>query len=193
MAVTVKLSRKRRRELKKLRNSAENLWEEQRDTLEHAAGVLRDARRQLSGIAQEEVYPRVRSGYSDRVKPVIATGLATGRSAIRETRRGIADEVVPAISGAIGSALAVVGTARDPRVREAVRQAGAVNKDLSRKARTAIAPRKAGPGPATYILIGLGVLAAAGTAYAVWQTLRSDDELWVEDLGPAEVDLDDDF
>lgn len=191
MALT--LSRKRKRELRRLKRSAEDLWDEQRETLEHAAAVLRDARRQVSGLAREEVVPRVRDGYDHRVKPVLATGIATGRTAIRETRERIADDVIPSISGAIGSALAVVGAARDPRVRDVVRKAGSVNRDLSRKARGYVAPPRKGPGPAAYILIGLGVLAAAGAAYAVWQTLRSDDELWIEDLGPAEVDLDDEF
>lgn len=191
MALT--LTRKRRRELKKLRRSAESLWDEQREALDHAGDVLRDARRQLAGIAREEVAPRVRGGYEDRVKPVLATGIATGRSAIRETRRGIADDVIPAVTGAVGSALAVVAAARDPRVREMARSAAKTNKRLGKKARAAIAPPKSRPGPAAFILIGLGVAAVAGVGYAVWQTLRSDDDLWVEDFGPAEVDLDDEF
>jgi hypothetical protein len=35
------------------------------------------------------------------------------------------------------------------------------------------------------IAVGAGVLAAAGVAYAVWQTFRADDELWVADEEPA--------
>lgn len=194
--MSLTLSRKRKRELRKLKRSADKLWDEQRATLASAQSVLHDARLQLAGIAREEVVPRVSDTYESRVKPVIATGIATGRSAVRHTRQGIADDVIPAISGAIGSALAVVAASRDPRVRDVVRQASTVNRDVTRKARTVIAPvstKKPAPGPGAYILIGLGVLAAAGAAYAVWQTLRSDDELWIEDLGPAEVDLDDEF
>ena len=194
--MSMTLSRKRKRELRKLKRSAEDLWDEQRATLASAQAVLHDARLQLAGITREEVVPRVSNAYETRVKPVIATGVATGRQAVTQTRRGIAEDVIPAISGAIGSALAVVQASRDPRVRAVVIKAGNVNRDLSRKARTVIAPappKKAAPGPGPYILIGLGVLAAAGAAYAVWQTLRSDDELWIEDLGPAEVDLDDEF
>ena len=70
------LSRKRQRELKKLKRSADQLWDEQRETLEHAADVLRDARRQATNYAREEVAPRVRGGYEDRVKPLFATGVA---------------------------------------------------------------------------------------------------------------------
>ena len=42
-----------------------------------------------------------------------------------------------------------------------------------------IKPKPVGAG--RYILIGIGVVAAAAVAYAAWQTLRADDDLWVED------------
>ena len=37
----------------------------------------------------------------------------------------------------------------------------------------------------TYLAIGAGIIAAAGVAYAVWQTFRADDELWVADDEPT--------
>ena len=40
-------------------------------------------------------------------------------------------------------------------------------------------------GPGRYILIGLGVVAFAGIAYAAWQTLRADDDLWIEDAADS--------
>jgi hypothetical protein len=40
---------------------------------------------------------------------------------------------------------------------------------------------KSSHGPGRYILIGVGVVAAAGIAYAAWQTLRADDDLWIDD------------
>ena len=46
------LSRKRQRELKRLKRSAEQLWDEQRDAIEHATEVLRDARRQAANYAR---------------------------------------------------------------------------------------------------------------------------------------------
>ena len=46
-----------------------------------------------------------------------------------------------------------------------------------------VEPPKKSAGPGRYILIGLGVVAAVGVAYAAWQTLRADDDLWIEDLG----------
>jgi hypothetical protein len=40
---------------------------------------------------------------------------------------------------------------------------------------------KATPGPGRYIAVALGVLAVTAVAYAAYQTLRADDDLWVED------------
>jgi len=50
----MELSRKRQRELKKLRREAENVWDEQREVLERAAGILRDASRQAASVARDE-------------------------------------------------------------------------------------------------------------------------------------------
>ena len=44
--------------------------------------------------------------------------------------------------------------------------------------------QKQGPGVGTYLAIGAGIIAAVGVAYAVWQTFRADDELWVADDEP---------
>lgn len=184
------LSRKHKRELKRLRRSAEHVWDEQRETLEHATKVLRDAQRHAARYARDEVQPRLRTGYEKRVRPAIQSGVATGRSAVRSARGRLADDVIPAVSGGIGSALAALEAAKDPRVRDIVKRASAANKDYSKKARKAVAPPKKSAGPGTYILIGLGVAAVASIAYAAWQTLRADDDLWIEDAGPAEADLD---
>jgi hypothetical protein len=170
------MSRKRQKELQRLKRSAEELWDEQKQTLDHATQVLKDARRQASMYAREDLRPAVSDVYHGRLKPAVATGVAATRYAARSTKERIVDDVVPAVSGAIGSALAVLEAARDPRVREVVRKAsGQVSKVIP------TAEKKSGPG--RYILIGLGVVAAAGIAYAAWQTLRVDEDLWIEDLG----------
>jgi hypothetical protein len=44
-----------------------------------------------------------------------------------------------------------------------------------------IEPPKRGIGAGGIIAIIFGVAAALGVAYAAWQTLRADDELWVAD------------
>lgn len=38
----------------------------------------------------------------------------------------------------------------------------------------------AGPGAGGYVLMGLGVVALAVIGYAVWNTLRPDDDLWID-------------
>jgi hypothetical protein len=80
--------------------------------------------------------------------------------------------------------------AKDPRVRDVVRRVAGAGE----RAGVVTMPKKSA-GPGRYILIGLGVVAAAGIAYAAWQTLRADDDLWIEDLdeiGAADVNAADD-
>ncbi len=76
----------------------------------------------------------------------------------------------------VGSALAMLEAAKDPRVRDVVKRVSKAGQRVG----IVEAPKSTGPG--RYILIGLGVVAFAGIAYAAWQTLRADDDLWIEDL-----------
>ncbi|MEO6534112.1 MAG: hypothetical protein ABIO06_11140 [Pseudolysinimonas sp.] len=183
------LSRKRQRELKRLKRSAEELWDEQREAIEHASAVLKDARRQATNYAREEVGPRVREAYDGRVRPAVASGFAAGRSAAATARERFSDDVLPSLSGRIGSALALLDVAKDPRVREVVKRASATASRVRGRV-PFVEPPKKSAGPGRYILIGLGVVATLGVAYAAWQTLRADDDLWIEDLGdPGSGDI----
>jgi len=185
------LSRKRQRELKRLKRSAEELWDEQREAIEHASAVLKDARRQAANYAREEVGPRVRDAYDTRLRPAVAGGFAAGRSAASTARDRFSDDVLPALSGTIGSALALLEVAKDPRVRDIVKRAGATASKVRGRV-PFVEPPKKSAGPGRYILIGLGVVATLGVAYAAWQTLRADDDLWIEDLGdPGSGELSD--
>jgi hypothetical protein len=174
------LSRKRQKELKKLKRSADDLWTQQREAIEQANFVLREATRQANALAREEVVPRVQHVYEDRVQPVVAGGVAGVRSASGAVKDKVVGDVLPALSGAIGSAIAVLEAARNPKVREVVRSATRAGHRVAPA--VVPAPSRRGPGPATYIAIGLGVVAVAGVAYAAWQTLRADEDLWIEDL-----------
>ena len=173
------LSRKRQKELKRLKRSAEQLWDQQRQTIEHATVVLKDARRQAANYAREEVGPRVHEAYHGRVKPVVATGVAGTRYAARTTksrvRRRRRARRCPARSAPPSRCSRRLAT------RACARSCGT----LSRIAASAISGEEVA-GPGRYILIGLGVVAVAGIAYAAWQTLRVDDDLWIEDLGEAD-------
>jgi hypothetical protein len=173
------LSRKRQKELKRLRRSAEDLWQEQRDAIDHASGVLREARRQAGNYAREEVGPRVRTAYDTRVRPAVSSA-----------QRNFSHEVLPAVSGAVGSALAVLEATRDPRVREVVRRASSLPDRIGKVSPLPVKKKSAPVG--RYIAIGIGAIAVAGVLYAAWQTLRADDDLWIEDLGEVgAADIDD--
>jgi len=162
------LSRKRRKELKRLRSSAEELWGDQQHVLEHANAVAREASRQLGHLTREEVVPRVRTGYESYVRP--------GMEQARTIARGAGDTLERTVGNALGSVLSIGDIANDARVRRAVER-------ISPRA-AAVVQQKKGPGVGTYLAIGAGIIAAAGVAYAVWQTFRADDELWVADDEP---------
>ena len=162
------LSRKRRKELKRLRSSAEELWGNQQNVLEHANAVAREASRQLGHLTREEVAPRVRTGYESYVRP----GVDQAKGYVRVA----GDSVERGLGSALGSVLAIGDIANDARVRRAVQR-------ISPRA-VAVVDQKKGRGVGTYLAIGAGIVAAVGVAYAVWQTFRADDELWVADDEP---------
>lgn len=196
------LSRKREKELKRLKHTASDLWEEQQEVLEHASKVIREAGRQVGKLSREEVGPRIRGAVDDRIVPAVETGYLATRNAVGDTRHKIVHDVLPNVSSALASALATLEVSKDPRVREVVEQVHKTTDRVSANANRAFAeaskkaskaytkvgskvglvkPPKKSMGVGGYILIALGVIAVVGIAYAAWQTLRADDELWVLD------------
>ena len=181
------LSRKRKKELKRLRGNADTLLQDQKDVLEHASKVVREASRQAGNYAREEIAPRVRDTYDDRVRPAVNSGLSATRSAAHTARSAITDDVLPAVSTAIGSAIAVIEATKNADVRKALSDAAHQATTSASKAANKVGtkvglvqpPKSSGPGK--YILIGLAVVAVAGIAYAAYQTLRADDDLWIDD------------
>jgi hypothetical protein len=168
MEVEMSLSRKRRKELKRLRSTASELWGNQQDLLERYNTVAREASRQLGHLTREEVVPRVRTGYEGYVRPSVEQAKGFVRSA--------GDTAERTIGNALGSVLSIGDLANDVRVRRAIER-------VSPRA-AAVVKEKQGPGVGTYLAIGAGIIAAVGVAYAVWQTFRADDELWVADDEP---------
>lgn len=169
------LSRKRQRELNRLKRQAEDLLHDQREVLEHASRVVRSATHQAGSFANEEIRPRVKDAYEDRVRPA----LRSGASVARNGRDRFVDDVLPSVTSALGSALAVIEAAKNKDVRETLAKVGRSAKQAGVKASVLEAPKSSGP--AKYILLGVAVVAVAGVAYAAWQTLRADDSLWIED------------
>lgn len=166
------LSRKRRKELIRLRKSADELWSHQQEVLDRANEIAHEVARQAGVLTREEVVPRVRESYEHYVRP----GVNATQDVADGVRRRLVEDVLPGIGTglgtAIGSVMSVGDVARDARVRAALNRL--------RFQKPAIV-EKQGLGAGTYIAIGVGLAAAAGVAYAIWQTFRADDELWVAD------------
>jgi len=66
-----------------------------------------------------------------------------------------------------------------PLAHEAYRET--IEPTLSRIPWRRVAPPKKTSNPFVYVLMAIGALALALVGYAAWQTLRADDDLWVED------------
>ncbi|MFE7845537.1 DNA helicase [Microbacterium sp. NPDC057407] len=161
------LSRKRKKELRKLQTQATSLWESQQVLVGQAANVAREAGRQLGHLNREEFRPRVQAGYQTYAAPYVEKG-----------RKVVNSTVIPAAGAVVGSAMSVWDAANDTRARLAS------GKGISLPAgwgKPAPEPVKKGIGAGGVIAIILGVAAALGVLYAAWQTLRADDELWVAD------------
>jgi hypothetical protein len=185
----VSLSRKRKKELRKLQNHATKVWESQQVLVGEAANVAREAGRQLGHYNREQLVPAVQTGYERYAAPYVDRGVTV-------TKKVLSDQVVPAAGALVGSAMSVWDAANDTRSRIAAGRGISVDAakyqknaaKYGKKATRALAaklsvlePEKKGIGAGGVIAIILGVIAAGGVLYAAWQTLRADDELWVAD------------
>jgi len=177
------LTRKRTKELKRLRSGAEDLWTQQQEVLANANALAAEARKQAGYYTREEIAPRVREGYEQYVRPAADTAKATAGRYAGQARERVVRDVIPAVGTAVGTALSVVDHARAARASALVGEFKKAGRELTKK--TPIVPQKSGPGAGTVIAIGLGIIAAVGLLYAVWQTFRADDELWVADEEPT--------
>lgn len=162
----VSISRKRKKELRRLQKDANQLWENQQVIVGHAADVAREAGRQLGNFGREQVAPAVQHTYDRRVAPVVDQGVRFGKHVVD-------DKVVPIVGGVVGSALTAWDVANAKR--------HGIEKKIEKKVRKATKPQKKGPGIGSVIALVLGAAAAVGVLYAAWQALRADDELWVAD------------
>lgn len=171
------LTRKRKKELRKLQHQAETLWEAQQAVLGQAGKVAREAGRQVGHFSREEVAPAVRQGVD---------------TTVNASRKFYNGRVIPAAGAVVGSALSVWDAANEKRenlaagrgfgdidVKKLSKKAEAARKKFAKKYTVAEPKKKVGAGGVIAII--LGVAAAVGVVYAAWQTLRADDELWVAD------------
>lgn len=179
---TVSLTRKRKKEIARLKGDANALWSAQQEVLEHANYLAREAGRQVGNYGREQVVPTVVDTYEHRVAPVLDRGVAITRDVASATRHGIDTRVVPAIGSAVGTVMAIGDVANDARVRAAIKRANPKATVAAIKKAAAPAPKKRSVGG--ILAIGAGILAVAGVGYALWQTFRADDELWVSEDEP---------
>lgn len=181
------LSRKRKKELRKLQDQATTLWESQQVLLGQAGDVAREAGRQLGNYNREQVVPTVQHTYEKYAAPYVDQGVKTSKKVYN-------DKIVPTAGAVIGSALSVWDAANEKRedlaagrgftsldVGKYQKKAEKYGKKAARQLTVSNAPKKKSMGAGGVIAIILGVAAAAGVLYAAWQTLRADDELWVAD------------
>lgn len=181
------LSRKRKKELRRLQEQAGKLWESQQVLVGEAATVAREAGRQLGHFNREHLSPTVQANYEKYAAPYVDRGKKTAQ-------RVLTDRVVPAAGAVVGSALSVWDAANDTRSKIAdgrglsVPDFDALSKSAKKKSKKAqqrisaqVAPQSNRVGAGGVIALLLGIAAAVGVVYAAWQTLRADDELWVAD------------
>jgi len=171
------LSRKQKKELKKLAKHATNVWGEQRQVLDHAGKVLGGYRDAGVKVANQQVIPTVKKTVDSNVRPVVSQGLTAGTTYATKAKDKLVHDVYPAFT----SALSDSDIANDPRVQKAVKDAKKQGLKVAKKYGYAPTPKKSGPGAGGIVLIVLGVAALGGLVFAAVQTLRADDELWVAD------------
>lgn len=174
--MSLALTRKREKQIKKLRKQAEKLWDVQRSVNHRAGELAREASHQAREYTNESVVPEARR-YAQK-------GIDGGRNVLSSATRGWNNTVVPAVASGLGSFAAMTQIAKDKRVKDAL-------KNVEKYARVPeVAPAgkaKRGLSAGQWVLIGVGVVAVAGAAYAAWQTLRADDDLWIPDADEVEA------
>ena len=181
--VDMGLSRKRQRELKRLKRSAEEL---------RTSSATPSSTRAPS-CATRDARPRTSHAKRSALGAATLRGSAPPRGPRRPSapvapphpgaRDRLTDDVVPAITGALGSALAASrgGQGSAACARSCTGSRAPANVRASCRCRPS-----PGTGPLHPDRPRCGRL--AGIAYAAWQTLRADDDLWIEDLDEISAD-----
>jgi hypothetical protein len=184
------LSRKNKRELKKLRSHAADLWQEQRDVLERANSVVQEAAQQARKLSNQHVVPKVRGAVDTHVRPGFDRGYGAAKSVGSTARQKLVVDLLPGIATALGSITAVANLVESDRVehtlaraKKASKAATAAGRKLAERYVPGIEPepKRNGLGAGGVIAIVAGAIVVAGVGYAFWQTFRADDDLWIAD------------
>lgn len=159
----MQLSRKHRKELRRLRGEAQDLLDQQRVVIGRANDVLQKAGKQARALGDDYVAPRIDEAL-EGVRPVIDRGVASARRAAANVRVATA----PYVTRGLQRVIRALDDADNHDAAKQVRAFG-VSKGYLKKDRS----------PGGIIALGIGIAAAAGVAYAVWSAFRTDDELWI--------------
>ncbi|WP_336652457.1 MULTISPECIES: DNA/RNA helicase [unclassified Leucobacter] len=161
----MKLSRKRRRELRRLRKDAQELLDQQRVVLGHAGDVLHSAGHQARRLSDEHLQPRIDRAV-ETARPTIERGVMSARRSAENVRRFSAPFVAAALTRTIRALDEIENHDAAKQVRGFGERTGYLKPTKKRRAGGVIA-------------LGLGLAAAAGVGYALWQAFRTDEDLWV--------------
>jgi hypothetical protein len=175
--MSLELTRKRAKEIKKLRKQADKLWAEQRVVSQHAARIAREAKEQARAYGNESLLPTA--------ERYVHRGVDAGRDGLSRATKGWNSSVVPAIASGLGSVAALAQVAKDDRVKDAIEH---VRRYTTVPELAPAHAQKSGPNAWQWLLIGVGSVAVVSAAYAAWQTLRADDDLWIPDAEDSAID-----
>ncbi|MDO4240958.1 MAG: DNA/RNA helicase [Microbacteriaceae bacterium] len=156
------LSRKRRRELKKLRKLTGNLLHEQKEVFSSAGEVIGKAGKQVRHLSNEHIAPRIET-VGDLVRPV----LNSTANLIKRAGNGLRAAAQPVASNTLQHAVNVL---------ENQNRKGAAKK-LTKYGQRIGLLKKSRRGGIIGLIIGL--LVAAGVGFSLWQAFRDDEELWI--------------
>ncbi|WP_232527902.1 DNA helicase [Microbacterium suaedae] len=170
--MSVSLSRKRKKELRKLQGTANKVLEAQRAVAAEAADVARAAGRQLGAINQEVLAPEARRKYHEYVEPYVDRARPYAEDGYRKGKKFFDGRVIPAAGGVIGRAIGAYD---------------ATAAKLGRKTIVVEPPKKKSSAGAVIAAV-LGIAAAVGIFVVAWKTLSAEDELWVADEAVAAPD-----
>jgi hypothetical protein len=200
-----------KKQVKRLKKDAQRLWDDQQALLTRANAVGRDAIPHVQRFAKDAVdkgIPGARTAVAEKVAPAVGkAGKAAGGYAASTAKDAFSGVLLPAVTSAGAAAVALAeeagsrlglsdsvveqgdkltkkldvvtkaghksGAKGGAKLRAAAKAGGAAAKKAS--------GQKSGIGAGRVVLILLGVGLIAGIGYAVWQTLRADDDLWVAD------------
>lgn len=162
------LSRKRRRELRRLRSDAQELLDQQLVVLGNAGTVLKQAGNQALQLNDEYVAPRVEETV-ERIRPTVDRGVESARRAATTVKR----VTTPLVANALTRTIRALDQLESQDAAQQVRKFG------ERTGYIAPAKKQKKGGAGGIVALGLGIAAAAGVGYALWQAFRTDDELWV--------------